>query len=419
MDAPAVDYGAAFRATPSPMLVLTPGLVMADANEAYLRVSGRNRAELVGRLLFDVFPGDPAHGETTGAVPLRASLQRVITTRQSDSMPLQKYGVDHTDRPGVFEERYWSTLNTPVLGADGEVVAIVHRVEEVTALVRSILDGRGPADGTVLTGLTREAHMAADLLARAQELADLNEELRQAHAREREVALSLQRSLLPAVPPAHRSFAAVRYQPATRTLNVCGDWYDLVDLDRSLLGVAVGDVVGHGLEAAGIMGRLHSALNAALRATRQPAQALKTLARYAVTVEGALSTTAVQTVVDRSTRTVRYSSAGHPPPVLVHADGSVQVLDGATDPPLGAWENEIPRSEAAAGYRPGATLVLYTDGLIERRGEDIDVGLERLTASAARHRGLGPEALADAVLADLGADDGQGTDDIALVAVRL
>ncbi|WP_431676861.1 PP2C family protein-serine/threonine phosphatase [Kitasatospora sp. KL5] len=415
MEPPAVDYGAAFRATPSPMLVLTPGLVMADANDAYLRVTGRSRGELVGRALFDVFPGDPDDGDDTGAGLLRASLDRVLATRKADSMPMQKYGVDRTDLPGVFEARYWSTLNTPVLGEDGEVVLIVHRVEEVTALVRQLVELH---DGAVPMGLTREDRMAADLFARAQELADLNEELRGAHDRQREVALSLQQAMLPAVPPALRAVAAVRYRPATQSLNVCGDWYDLVELDRQLLGVAVGDVVGHGLEAAGVMGQLHSALNAALRATRQPAQALKTLARFAATVEGALSTTAVQTIVDRSSRSVRYSSAGHPPPVLVEADGSVTLLDGATDPPLGAWDSATPRSEAAVPYRPGATLLLYTDGLIERRGEDIDVGLERLASAAVLHRGLGPEELADALLADLGTDH-RGTDDVALVALRL
>ena len=417
MTAPGVDYTAVFRATPSPMAVMTPGLVVLDANDAYLVVAGRSREQLVGRRLLDAFPDNPDDPSANGTSALGASLRRVLETRERDSMPLQQYDVEDPERPGTYVERYWSIVNTPVLGAGGEVTTIVHRVEEVTALVHQVREpGREEAGPGPFTEANR---MAADLFARAQELAELNEELRRAHAREREVAVTLQRALLPAVPAAYRPSAAVRYRPAAQTLNVCGDWYDLVDLDPDRSAVAVGDVVGHGLEAAAVMGQLHSALNAAVRATGRPARALKTLSLFAGTVEGALSTTAVQTVVDRRARTVTYSCAGHPPPVLVQPDGTVEVLDAATDPPLGAWDTSVPRSEAVVRYRPGATLVLYTDGLIERRGEDIDVGLGRLIASAAAHRALGPEALADAVLADSGADDGQGADDVALVVLRL
>ncbi|WP_405014740.1 PP2C family protein-serine/threonine phosphatase [Kitasatospora sp. NBC_01539] len=413
MAAPGVDYGAAFRAGPSPMLVLSPELIMLDANDAYQAVSGRTREQLLGRRLFDVFPDNPRHPDAGGPSALRASLDRVLETRERDSMALQQYDVEDLGHPGEYAERYWSTVNTPVLDGAGEVAFILHRVEEVTALVRQL---RGaPPEGP----LSPADRMAADLLARSEELALLNEDLRRAHAREREVALALQRALLPAVPATYRPSAAVRYRPAATALNVCGDWYDLVDLDRRSSAVAVGDVVGHGLEAAGVMGQLHSALSAAVRATGRPARALETLALFAASVEGALSTTVVQIVVDRRMHTIRYSCAGHPPPVLVQADGTAELLDAATDPPLGAWDESLPRSEAEAHYRPGATLVLYTDGLVERRGEDIDAGLGRLVDSVTRHRRLEPEQLADALLTDLGADDGQSADDIAVVVLRL
>ncbi|WP_371501688.1 PP2C family protein-serine/threonine phosphatase [Kitasatospora sp. NBC_00374] len=399
------------------MLVLTRDLIMADANDAYLKVSGRTLAELVGRHVFEVFPDNPGDPNATGVAALRASLARVLRTGRRDSMALQKYDVESTDRPGTFEERYWSAVNTPVLDPDGRVQVILHRVEEVTALVRQLRGDLGQEDRR--RSLTLEEQMAADVLARGQELQEVNEQLRDAHAREREVAVTLQRSLLPSVQAVHRDFAAVRYLPATSSMNVCGDWYDLLDLDERHVAVAVGDVVGHGLEAAGIMGRLNSALNAAIRATGRPAEALETLALFALTVEGALATTAVQTVIDRTERTIAYSCAGHPPPVLVEADGTVRLLDAATDPPLGAWDDASARSQAVTSYRPGATLILYTDGLVERRGEDIDVGLARLTAGAVRHRALGPEQIADALLADLAAGGPGSTDDTALVVVRL
>ncbi|GAA1220795.1 hypothetical protein GCM10009665_08640 [Kitasatospora nipponensis] len=417
MAGPEIDYTAVFQAVPSPMLVMTTDLVMVDANDAYLSVSGRSRNDLVGRRVFDVFPDNPADPEATGAGNLRASLERVLATGRRDSMALQKYDVEDPERPGVFEERYWSPVNSPVTGPGGRVVLIVHRVEEVTALVRQLKAHHSwerPGEA-----LTHEQQMAADLLARAQELQELNQQLREAHARARRIALSLQESMLPTVPDTRRGTAAVRYRPASGALNVCGDWYDLVDLTPDLTAVAVGDVVGHGLEAAGVMGQLHAALNAAVRATRHPARALETLDQYAATIGGALATTAVQTLIDRTRRTVGYSCAGHPPPILVSPDGTTDLLDAATDPPLSVLPGPAARSSASVHYTAGDTLALYTDGLVERRGEDIDTGLRRLADSLVRHRHLAPDPLADAVLADLEAPHGKGHDDTALVIIRL
>jgi serine phosphatase RsbU (regulator of sigma subunit) len=213
--------------------------------------------------------------------------------------------------------------------------------------------------------------------------------------------------------------AAVRYRPAIGALNVCGDWYDIVDLvGGNRIGVSVGDVVGHGLAAAGVMGQLRSALSAASRVAAGPAEALNVLGRYAHVVNGAESATAVTTFIDFDEHTINYSSAGHPPPVLVHADGRVEFLDRATDPPLDAHPDPMPRPQACTTYADGATLALYTDGLVERRHEDIDTGLGRLAEALARHRDADPEKLADSVLLEL-LPPGGATDDTALVVVRL
>lgn len=123
----------------------------------------------------------------------------------------------------------------------------------------------------------------------------------------------------------------MRYRPATAALNVCGDWYDLVD-QPGRTAVAVGDVVGHGLHAAGVMGQLRSALSAASRVAEGPGQALEVLGLYARSVDGAESTTAVSVFIDWHSSTLTYSSAGHPPPLLCHPDGTVVLLDRATDP---------------------------------------------------------------------------------------
>ncbi|MCX4725809.1 PP2C family protein-serine/threonine phosphatase [Streptomyces sp. NPDC090052] len=404
----AIDYAAVLQALPSMVALLTPELVYVDANEEYLRGSGRSREQLIGRYLFDVFPDNPHDPGASGARNLYASLQRVLSTGERDTMALQRYDVQSTERPSEWEERYWSPVNAPILGPDGQVVLLVHRVEEVTQLIKA----RGGADGS------RTRALEAELYTRARELQEVNERLRRAHAHEREVALALQKAMLPAPADVGHHRAAVRYQPAVGSLNVCGDWYDLVDLPGDRIGVSVGDVVGHGLRAAGVMGLLRSALSAASRVAGGPAQALEVLGLYARSVEGAESTTAVETCIDWDTHTLTYSSAGHPPPALLRAHGGVEFLDQATDPPLGARPDHTPRPEASTGFTEGDTLVLYTDGLIERRHEDIDTGIARLAHALTRHRGADPEALADAILLDLLPPDG-AIDDTALVIVRL
>lgn len=403
-----IDYAAVFQALPGAVALLTPELVFADVNAAFLRQIGRSRDQVVGGYVFDVFPDNPHDPAVSGTRELEASLRRVLETREIDTMELLRYDVESAEQPGRWDKRYWSPVNAPVLTSDGGVAVLIHRVEEVTDLLRA----SGRQNG--------ERHLEVELYTRLRELQEVNERLRKAHAREREVALVLQRSMLPAPEPIDHHRVAVRYRPATGALNVCGDWYDLVKLpagDR--IAVAVGDVVGHGLEAAGVMGQLRSALSATSRVAAGPAQALDILGRYAQSIEGAESTTAVTAFIDWDRHVVTYSSAGHPPPVLVHGGGAAELLDRATDPPLDAEPEPRPRPEAAASFRAGDTLVLYTDGLIERRHQDIDVGLEHLVRSLARNLDAGdPELLADAVLHDLLPQRGL-TDDSALVVVCL
>ncbi|MFI6739099.1 PP2C family protein-serine/threonine phosphatase [Nonomuraea sp. NPDC050451] len=411
---PQIDYVALFAATPSPCLVLDPRLMIVDVNRAYLHATGRTAEDLIGRHIFDAFPDNPDDPGAEGVKNLRASLHRVLAYREPDTMVLQKYDIPVADRPGVFEERWWSPINTPVLAADGTVSWILHRVEDVTEFVHSC-SSQQPA---VRPSSGREETMEAELYARAQELQRLNEELRRAHARERQIALALQEAMLYSPDLDLHPEIAVRYLPAVGTLNVCGDWYDVVDLPDGCFAVAVGDVVGQGLEAATVMGMLRSALSAAIRAVKEPGPALEVLGLYARSLEGALATTAVQAVIDTASCRITYSSAGHLPPVLLHSDGSHALLDQATDPPLGARPEHFTRPQTVLPYTAGDTLVLYTDGLIERRGEDIDVGLARLTGALARCSRLTPDCLADVTLSRLGISSGSG-DDVALLVTRL
>ncbi|MDT0466485.1 PP2C family protein-serine/threonine phosphatase [Streptomyces gibsoniae] len=413
MTTPPIDYQALFAATVSPHLVLSPDLVILDVNDAFCRAVHRPREDLVRRYLFDAFPENPADPKAEGVRSLRDSLPRVLRTGEPETLVVQKYDIPVPDRPRVFEERWACPINVPVPGPDGQVAWILHRMEDVTDFVLAHADCARP--GTALS--EREA-MEAELYVRAQELQRLNEQLRQAHARERKVAVTLQEAMMQDPDLAGHPNIAVRYLPAAKGLNVCGDWYDVADLPGDGFSVAVGDVVGHGLEAAAVMGMLRSALSAAVRALQDPAKAMEVLGLYARSVEGAPATTAVKAVIDTRRRHIIYTSAGHPPPVLTHPDGTFVLLDRATDPPLGARPQHVPRPQAAVPYSPGDTLVLYTDGLIERRGEDIDAGLQRLIGILTAHPRSGPEHLADTLLSRLGVSGG-GADDLALIVVRL
>ncbi|MFI2458034.1 SpoIIE family protein phosphatase [Streptomyces sp. NPDC019539] len=407
-----IDFMAFFDATPSPYLVLDADLVIRYVNPACLRTADRTKDELIGKYFFDVLPENPGirHDAERN---LKASLHRLLDTGKPETVVLQRYDIPRPDPPGGFEKRWWSVIHTPLSGPDGKVKWIIQKVEDVTAFVCS------PQERQLSEELTdRSKDMAAELYARASELDRLNQELRQAHAREQQVAVTLQEAML-SVPDLDRhSNITVRYLPAAASLNVCGDWYDIVDLPPDRYAVAVGDVVGHGLPAAAVMGMLRSALSAVIRAIPSPAQALEILGLYARSVNGAMAATAVKVLIDTRSKLIIYSNAGHPPPVLLHSDGTCELLDKATDPPLGAREHHVPRPQAGVGYAPGDTLVLYTDGLIERRDEDIDTGIERLSTALAQDQALSPDLLADALLARLGVADG-APDDIALVTIRL
>ncbi|MGW3729503.1 PP2C family protein-serine/threonine phosphatase [Streptomyces sp. F001] len=411
---PDIDFTAFFDATPSPYLVLDTDLVISYVNPAYLQTTGRTRKELIGQYFFDALPENPAVPDEHAEQNLKTSLRRVLDTGKPETLVLQRYDIPAPAQPGGFEERWWSEIHTPIPGPEGTVKWIVQRAEDVTAFVRSRRARELTSEFT-----EREKGMAAELYVRARELHRLNQELRQAHARERQVAVTLQEAML-YVPDLHQhnDNIAVRYLPATTSLNVCGDWYDVVDLPPDRYAAAVGDVTGHGLHAAAVMGMLRSALSAAIRAIPSPAQALEVLGLYARSLEGATAATAVKVLIDPRSRLIIYSNAGHPPPVLLHPDGTFELLDKATDPPLGTREHHVPRPQAGLSYTRGDTLVLYTDGLIERRDEDIDAGLARLTTALAQDSTLAPDQLADTLLARLDVADG-APDDIALIIIRL
>ncbi|MEV1081845.1 ATP-binding protein [Streptomyces sp. NPDC050211] len=162
------DFQRLFDATLSPLLVLSPDFTIVEVNRAYLAAT-RTKREIVGRPIFEVFPDNPDDPSADGVAKLRRSLETVVATGRTDVMALQRYDIPTGDE-GVFAERYWSPVNTPVIGADGQVTHIIHRVEDVTELVRLRRTRPATAEG-----------MEIDLFVRAREIREANEQLSRAN----------------------------------------------------------------------------------------------------------------------------------------------------------------------------------------------------------------------------------------------
>ncbi|OBH04205.1 MULTISPECIES: SpoIIE family protein phosphatase [unclassified Mycobacterium] len=231
---------------------------------------------------------------------------------------------------------------------------------------------------------------------------------------QRETALALQHAILGPADLPHGF--AVRYQAASAPLQVGGDWFDIVDLDDGRIALIVGDCVGHGLAAATVMGQMRSACRALLFDNPSPAAALAGMDRFAARLPGAQCTTAVCAVLDRATGELVYSSAGHPPPILVHADGTARTLDGGHTIALGVRSN-WPRPEARVTIPARATLLLYTDGLVERRRSALHHGISRAATLLQEGRTSTLDDLANQIMSGL-APSGGYQDDVVLLLYR-
>ena len=175
------DFRALFESAPGLYLALTPDLTIAAVSEAYLRATMTRREEILGRRLFDIFPDNPDDPSATGVLNLKASLGRVLQNLAPDTMAVQKYDIRRPESEGGgFEERYWSPLNSPVLGPDRAITYIIHRVEDVTDFVR--LKQRGVERDKLTDELRDRAEkMETEVYLRAQEVQEANRQLRTAN----------------------------------------------------------------------------------------------------------------------------------------------------------------------------------------------------------------------------------------------
>ncbi|MFB8246867.1 PP2C family protein-serine/threonine phosphatase [Streptomyces sp. NPDC055952] len=260
-----------------------------------------------------------------------------------------------------------------------------------------------PDDAVMLIELTRRASIAIDNARRFEH--------------NRDIAETLQRALLTELPATPGLSLAARYLPATHGLNIGGDWYDAFPQRDGGLITVIGDVTGHGLHAAVMMSQLRTALRAYAVDGDSPGRLLTRLHRFLHHLQPDLYATAVIARFHPDEPTLTWAAAGHPPPVLRRADGTVQILDAKPGAMLG-----IPLSQEIDDHTvrlsPGSTLAMYTDGLVERRAQGIDPGIGRLAEALGRFRSeeldADLELSADRILHPL-LSDSERDDDVCLL----
>jgi serine phosphatase RsbU (regulator of sigma subunit)/anti-sigma regulatory factor (Ser/Thr protein kinase) len=313
----------------------------------------------------------------------------------AERVPIFIADVDHADilNPILREKGIQSLLGVPLV-VEGQLIGVLH----VGSLRPRDFNQRD------LAVLEVAAARAAPGIERAR--------LYSALEREHRVAMVLQRSLLP-----KRLVEVVGVQTAARYLpasdEVGGDWYDVFELARGRLGVAIGDVVGHGVRAAALMGQLRTALHAYAMQDYGPARTLELVDRYVQSMPDYAMATAAYAVLEPDTGEVQIASAGHLPPVVV-GDGGGRVLEMTPSAPLGAFSyGRVQEHELT--LRPGEILVLYTDGLVERPGTPLTTSMEKLAAVVGRATSV--DDLCRRALERMVAP-GALRDDVAIVAIQ-
>jgi PAS domain S-box-containing protein len=350
----------------------------------------RSKAELA-REFRRRYPSDPEASRGVG---------RVIRTGEPE---LYERVTDEILREASSSDEHLAM--TRELGlASAMIVPLIVRGRALGAITFASADPErlfAPEDLELAQDLARRAALAMDTSA--------------LYHREHETALTLQRALLPGgLPEVEGVELAGRYLPAGVGLEVGGDWYDVIESTEGRLEVVIGDVAGRGVHAAAVMGRLAMALRAYVVEGRPVEDAVAGLDRLMKQSDPSQMATLLELSLEPASGRVRYVRAGHPPGLVRMPDGEVAELAGEGSPPLGPLQE--PRFVANETTLPtGSTLLLYTDGLIERRQLDLKVGVEWLKEAFAAAP-EGPESVVDAIARAVDAE--HLPDDVALLAVR-
>lgn len=308
---------------------------------------------------------------------------------------------------------YYETHYAPLLQMQGwvrEIAVDLVRADgaKQPALVNSVLhhdqDGQAVSIRTVVFEATDRRRYEQDLLADRD--------------REHDVATELQRGLLSGRLPEDPALElTISYRPAVVGLDVGGDWYDAFWIGERRIGVVVGDVVGRGIEAATTMGQLRSAVRALASTGLTPGPLLDALDGYARRHQVGQMTTLAYAELDLGSGVLVLACAGHPPPAMTTRDGLASFLWEGRSTPLDAAAEPTPRPESSVTLTPGATVVLFTDGLFERVDRPLQEGLDLVLVELQEHRAEPAAALVDA-LTDAALAGRQTTDDVCLLALR-
>ncbi len=281
-----------------------------------------------------------------------------------------------------------------------------------------LIDREGRPLGAIWLADKREGSFTDDdesILVQLAQMASVAIANARLYEREKGIAVALQENLLPAgLPDIPGVITAAHYRAGAEGVDVGGDWYEVIPLPGGRVGMAIGDVVGRGVRAAAMMGQLRVALRAYAMELGSPAAVAGRVARFVRTLDSDQMGTCVYAVLDPRSGELRFTIAGHPPPLVLSANGEASFLEGRPGLPFGV-RSDSDYSESSVTVGPGSTLLLYTDGLVERRGEPIDHGLERLRGLAAGTP-TDPDSLCDRVLDAL--LEGAHPDDVALLAVH-
>jgi PAS domain S-box-containing protein len=355
-----------------------------------------------------------------------ADVVRILLRDQGDELSFRVGAAAGLDtKPGTIVE-ISSALEEVVMGARSVTLSELPpgtgfdagiEAAGVTSLLASPLLVAGKVAGVVEIGSTGARRFTLEdesLLMLMADRAGLAVEHARAYERELSNVELLQRSLLPErLPDVKGIQVSAIYMPGGA--DVGGDWYDAIPLDGGRVGVAMGDVVGHGIGAASLMGQLRHAMRAYAIEGHSPAGVLDRLAKLVRGLDGGQMATLLYLVMDPDSGVIRFSNAGHVPPLVIAPDGEAHYLDHAHNPPLGVFDSPD-HEEIAVDLTPGATIVLYTDGLVEERGVSIDQGLEALRLAASQDS-CHPEELCERLVqAMLGIH--AANDDIAVLALR-
>ena len=385
--------------------------------------------ELADRIVIDlldqVLHGDILPRADAGTLPFRKVAVRDTSTTRANvglgegdliTAPLTSAPAATVWRGKPLLARTPAEIRSQVAYAPAQVEALLARGVHTNMVVPLI--ARGVTLG--VAAFCRAEHpepygeadlrLASDLVSRAAVCID-NARL---YTREHSTAITLQRSLLPQhIPRVTGLQIAHRYQPASQTAEVGGDWFDVIPLSTGQVALVVGDVTGHGIHAAAIMGQLRTTTAALARLRCPPEEIMAQLSDVVADHGEETGATCVYAVYDPASRRCRLTSAGHPPPVQCNPDGTTEFIDVPAGLMLGVGPSRYPAIDLQ--LPPGSTLALYTDGLIEQPGQDIATGMTRLARALTASPARSLDELCDSVLASLGAD---ARDDIALLLAR-